>query len=553
MRAVDYHPSAASRVWRLSAVVASMLCLVLSGLALAANARAADSSSPVASISGTAVRAVEEGKTTGTYELHVAAVDGSNSAPQSGVAKIEIGVNGSGQQSWENNCLGENCGLEVTWSYLPANYSSEFPRWLTVKVTDRAGNVTEYELSIEGLEQVPPEAAPSGADSTPPILEVTGSAVEAIDLGKTTGKFELRMFAQDGSPSAPQSGIGKLEVLVDGTAVQSWEKYCPKGSCRLKIQWTYSPEQYFPVKAHTVTVTARDRAGNVKSQTFELDKTPPKFAPSFFADAVTSNGNTTVTFNEAHDSASPLERAPSYMYRYSLNSAPFTSWTQIATNYFVIPTPHENEEIRIEVYAKDFAGNRSTTESAQLKAAPPAAYEPTAEEIAEAERDSELPGNPNESHAFLRAGKTGQTQASQAVTIGGGAIVPPERACAVHANDPHISTSQGRLGLIKIKASGFAWCGPGAGGSKLRLAVALFRESPYGGFYETYPPQEYKIVASPIAYKKAVRSTRPLDCTPGHYYTKAYLYPEGKPIDPEYEWIQHAAYHESDIVHINHC
>jgi hypothetical protein len=247
--------------------------LITAALVGSAGATEPDKAPPVVTLSGTAVKAVEEGKTTGTYELHIVATDGSKTAPQSGVAKIEVGVDGSGQQSWEKSCPEGSCGLEEKWTYSPASYLFEAPRWITITVTDHAGNVTEEEISIEGLEEVR-EAAPAGPDTTAPTITFLGSAVEAVETGATTGKYELRMLARDGSPSAPQSGVSKIEVAVDGTTVQSWEKYCPVGSCRLKIQWPYTPSS-FTGTGHVLTVTVRDHAGNVTTRTIAPDTTPP--------------------------------------------------------------------------------------------------------------------------------------------------------------------------------------------------------------------------------------------------------------------------------------
>ena len=262
-----------------SLLIAATVAALLAALGSSARATEPDKTPPTVSLSGSAVKAVEEGKSTGAYELHIAATDGSKAAPQSGVAKIEVGVDGSGQQSWEKDCPEGSCSLEETWSYSPGNYSSEGPRWITVKVTDHAGNATEEEISLEGVEEVPREAAPTGTDKTPPNITLAGSAEKAVWQGASTGKYELRMFATDGSPSAPQSGVAKIEVAVDGTTLQSWEKYCPVGSCRLMVSWPYSPGN-FSGTHHYIVVTARDHAGNVATKKIEWDPTPPTVSAS---------------------------------------------------------------------------------------------------------------------------------------------------------------------------------------------------------------------------------------------------------------------------------
>jgi hypothetical protein len=265
---------------RVLAVSGILILLSLIGVFTAtAGATEPDKTPPTLALTGTAIQAVKEGKSTGTYELHIVASDGSKSVPQSGVAKIEVGVDGYGRQSWEKYCPEGNCSLTENWTYSPGSYSSEGPRWITVKVTDQAGNATEDEVTIEGIEVVPREAAPTGSDTTPPTITLAGSAQKAVWQGAASGKYELRMFATDGSPAMPQSGVAKIEVAVDGTTLQSWEKYCPIGSCRLMVSWPYQPGN-FAGTHHYVTVTARDHAGNVKAKKIEWDPTPPVVSAS---------------------------------------------------------------------------------------------------------------------------------------------------------------------------------------------------------------------------------------------------------------------------------
>lgn len=258
-------------------VTTAVLVVGLTMLAGSASATEPDTTPPVVVLSGSAIKAVEEEAQTGNYELHVAATDGSESEPQSGIAKIEVSVDGSGQQSWEKYCPEGNCSLEETWTWLPANFSGAY-HVLAVKVTDHAGNTTEEEISPEGVEEVPCEHG-YGTDTIPPKVSFSGTAVEAAETGATTGEYELRMLAKDGSSAEPQSGISKIEIAVDGTTLQSFEKYCPVGNCRLRVNWPYAPGNFSGTE-HVITVTVRDHAGNVTTRTLELDRTPPTIAVS---------------------------------------------------------------------------------------------------------------------------------------------------------------------------------------------------------------------------------------------------------------------------------
>jgi hypothetical protein len=256
-----------------SAVAATAASIgVLGALGGYAAATEPDTTPPAFVLSGSAIKAVEEEALTGSYELHIAATDGSESAPQSGIAKIEVSVDGSGQQSWEKYCPEGSCALEESWAWLPANFSGAY-HVLTVKVTDHAGNMTEEEITPQGIEEVPRERE-HGIDATPPKISFSGTAVEAAETGATTGEYELRMLASDGTTAEPQSGVAKIEVAVDGTALQSFEKYCPVGNCRLRVNWPYDPGNFSGTE-HVITVTVRDHAGNVTTRTLELDRTPP--------------------------------------------------------------------------------------------------------------------------------------------------------------------------------------------------------------------------------------------------------------------------------------
>jgi hypothetical protein len=261
-----------------SMVVAAMVVIagaaaILAGLGGTAAATEPDTTPPAFVLSGTAIKAVEEEAPTGSYELHIAATDGSESEPQSGIAKIEVSVDGSGQQSWEKYCPEGSCSLEESWTWLPANFSGAY-HVLSVKVTDHAGNTTEEEITPQGIEEVPRELE-HGTDTTPPKISFSGTAVEAAETGATTGEYELRMLAKDGSSAEPQSGVSRIEVAVDGTTLQSFEKYCPVGNCRLRVNWPYAPGN-FAGSEHVITVTVRDHAGNVTTRTLELDTTPPE-------------------------------------------------------------------------------------------------------------------------------------------------------------------------------------------------------------------------------------------------------------------------------------
>lgn len=489
-----------------STAVIAVIALALIGLAAPAIADATDGTPPVVHLSGSAVSAVEEEASSGSYELVIAASDGSASEPQSGVAKIEVSVDGSGQQSWEKYCPEGSCELEETWTWTPAGYSGTGHE-LVVKVTDHAGNVTEEEVSWEGLAEIPQEAAPAGTDTTSPAIAFSGSAVMATLEGATTGGYELRMKATDGSPSEPQSGVAKIEVGVDGTTLQSWEKYCPIGSCRLKVKWPYVPSSYTG-SGHKITVTIRDHAGNVTVRTLEPDLVGPEFESPFEAVAVVppEEPGASVSFSLAADppladGSTPGSGLDHYVYRYSLNGGLPTEWKTSSIPYFVAPGAEVGETLSLEVYAVDRVGNEGPVETASTQVE--AQQERTLEEEREIEEAEEADPGP------------GEMLFEYVENAGPSAITPfavnPNR-CEGKASEPHPSTHAAHEGYDRINGTTWVECGSGGWTGVVRSHLERWN----GEVWKTVGSLAIEPIVKSYIKTKANSWT---ECTPGLYRT----------------------------------
>jgi RHS repeat-associated protein len=121
-------------------------------------------------------------------------------------------------------------------------------------------------------------------DHTPPKIEsLTGSLVEnASKIG--AGDYTLNFDAVDGSESAPQSGVHTITVSVDGTKADEVTTSCPDplavptSNCfGLSGSWTMEGERY-GAGPHTVTVTAKDWAGNEASETLHITSDEASYA-----------------------------------------------------------------------------------------------------------------------------------------------------------------------------------------------------------------------------------------------------------------------------------
>jgi hypothetical protein len=147
---------------------------------------------PVLSLSGSAVAAAKEAKTSGSYELDIAATDGSSTAPQSGVTSVVISVDGTAVETYSQSCPKGSCGLEKTWTYSPASYPGTI-HTITVQVTDQAGNVT--------TQAVGPEEIPGQADGNVTACPASGEAEQGhpvIEAGPGGGSI-LRYTLSDGT------------------------------------------------------------------------------------------------------------------------------------------------------------------------------------------------------------------------------------------------------------------------------------------------------------------------------------------------------------------
>jgi tripartite motif-containing protein 71 len=123
-------------------------------------------------------------------------------------------------------------------------------------------------------------------DHTAPEVTVAGSLTEQGSLGTHRPSYALRVNAKDGVEGAPQSGIKKVEIRVDGKPVAlpesaEWEPNCQTQNCPFNGEWTMNASEYGS-GPHEVQVFATDAVGNVTTKTLqiELHQPPPTLSVS---------------------------------------------------------------------------------------------------------------------------------------------------------------------------------------------------------------------------------------------------------------------------------
>ncbi len=188
--------------------------------------------------------------------------------------------NEAGQPFWASPeyCSDANAlvGCEHAVTSAPISFAglSTGVHTLGVYAYDAADNERQEEVGPNGEERHdaelsdPREFPTMYIDHTPPVIPAFGGSLVENAGGIGSGSYTLTFSAEDGSHSAPQSGVRSLKVSVDGAKVDEVATSCgePKhvpseGCFALAGSWGMEGARY-GAGSHTVTVTATDWAGN---------------------------------------------------------------------------------------------------------------------------------------------------------------------------------------------------------------------------------------------------------------------------------------------------
>jgi RHS repeat-associated protein len=153
----------------------------------------------------------------GQYVLKASATDGSGTTPSSGVAEIELAVDGKQLGKWSNGCSPGPCTASGEWAISGESYETG-KHTLTITATDHAGNVAKEEIPFTVLASAH-HASPVaiGPGSVNPVTgDLSLSATDAslggsgasVSVSRTYNSRQLMAGAEDGEgPLGPQWSI----------------------------------------------------------------------------------------------------------------------------------------------------------------------------------------------------------------------------------------------------------------------------------------------------------------------------------------------------------
>lgn len=139
-----------------------------------------DHTAPEVTLSGALTEEEELGTLQSEYPLNIKATDGTEADPQSGVAKVEVKVDGKARQTWNPGCATEDCSFTGAWTLKTSEYTAASHE-VEVLVTDAAGVVSESTIEID-LGEAPPQTS-----FTSPHPSFEASELSSISFKATRG------------------------------------------------------------------------------------------------------------------------------------------------------------------------------------------------------------------------------------------------------------------------------------------------------------------------------------------------------------------------------
>ncbi|HEX4670235.1 MAG TPA: RHS repeat-associated core domain-containing protein [Solirubrobacterales bacterium] len=161
-----------------------------------------DHTAPQVTLSGALTEQESLGTLKSEYPLNFKATDGTEADPQSGVAKVEVKVDGKTKSTWNPGCATENCPFSGAWTLKTSEYSAASHE-VEVLVTDAAGVVSENTIEVD-LGEAPPQTSFTSPHPSYEANELSMIAFKATRGGGPVAGATFRCSLDEGeTPTKP--------------------------------------------------------------------------------------------------------------------------------------------------------------------------------------------------------------------------------------------------------------------------------------------------------------------------------------------------------------
>jgi hypothetical protein len=195
-------------------------------------------------------------------DLHIVGSD-----PYSGVASVEIKVDGTVKQTFTNPTPCDGCGMDQHWNWHAADYG---PGSHTITVTAKDATGSSPHQTVD-------QWTVTGDDQSPDV-SFEGSLWNNDGATLSAPTYDLSVDASDGDASDPGVGVKSIVISVDGQVVASPPSQgCATDVCPMSTTWQLQLSN-FQDGPHGIDIDVTDQLGNVTHD--EEDVTIKNIVPS---------------------------------------------------------------------------------------------------------------------------------------------------------------------------------------------------------------------------------------------------------------------------------
>lgn len=213
----------------------------------------------VAPLTGSLTEQATLGKERPSYKIKISATDpGGEEERKSGVASVELKVDGKLVDSSAPGCPNGGCSLSKEWTLQSDSYA-EGSHVAALTATDAAGRSTTKTVNF-AIQR----------DKTVPVLTANSAFFTAPE-----GWLEQKTYIYTATSSDSTGyGVTSMSLKVDGKVVRETQGSCPAGGCNGSLGTYFINMTAYDGGAHPAELIAKDGAGNTAKKVWTINVDP---------------------------------------------------------------------------------------------------------------------------------------------------------------------------------------------------------------------------------------------------------------------------------------